>query len=965
LLTGLAEKEPALTPDQIAEATTLGAVGQIPRAVPQLREFQDHNAQATVRGWIAPLSSVFQAVVVPAREVAIAVVFEDHCDVLTWLRGLPRTRLWLLLLPAVVAACLILGEMTAWSANGVAGVTAICLGYLALPPMVVALIDWQVRVRGGNEVGHHPVVEGAPPASLAQGVYAPMMLLSRPEPIPRSPFQLPPDIGDFTGRSGDISSILTAVHDAAGGPVTIDLFGPPGVGKSALAVHVAHQLASQFDDAQLYVDAGATSSPLSERDILALFVNALAPAGGMLNAAVPELRARYQSALSALRCVVVIDNAQDEQQVRPLIPSSSQAVVLVTSRMPLATLAAVCLHRVQTLDKPDAIKLLTAVIGPQAREAADALDRIARACGGLPLALRIAGATAKKRSYLPLGHLADQLDQERQRLQLLKQGDLDVRSSFSLSYQALPSMERAAFRMTSLSPTAEFLVSDIAQLLGQPEAITHAALQQLVDAQLVETTDGITFRCHDLLALFAAELGENEEGSEARALARQGLMQVLADRFTEEYRAAWQGEHWQYAAWLEDWAYSLHSAEPDKLYVKQRLRLAGASAHDLTWEQAIALTPRMLIFGDPGTGKTTLGQRICYETGAKHRSSFELAFSVPLRQYSGRSDLDALIVMWVKYNTGLRLSAPVLASVLEQREVVIVFDSIDELPQATRLQCLHAIASFCASHPETAVIVTSRHDRRLQESGLEGFTQYSLCEFSDGEARGFALSCLDLHSADLVLRKEFTAQLRPPMTKWMHNPLLLTWMVATYQRNGYLPREEIELQRQIYEITLGSRDIYRRIRRSALTPREVSDGACFLAHWLKSSADRVAGVTENQLIEVLTTAFAYDAAEARELITLISDQLGMIYQSGIDADGKPLLSIVQDSFGEYLAARWTAMHSASTDEFVRDVITLVSMGRFDAGWRYAISLRAEQDTTIDEATLGSKLRAAAEHRALP
>jgi len=678
---------------------------------------------------------------------------------------------------------------------------------------------------------------------------------------------------------------------------------------------------------------------------------------------VPELRARYQSALSVLRCLVLIDNAQNEQQVRPLIPSSPQAVVLVTSRTPLATLDAVRLHRVQTLDKPDAIDLLTAVTGPQAPGAADALDRIAVACGGLPLALRIVGATAKKRSYLSLHHLADQLDQERHRLQLLKQGDLDVRSSFSLSYQALPSTERAAFRMTSLSPTADFLASDIAQLLGQPEAIATTALQQLADAQLVETADGITFRCHDLLALFAAELGESEDGTEARAVARQRLIQVLADRFTEEYSAAWQGKHWQYAAWLEDWAYSLYSAQPDKLYVNQRLRLAGASAHNLTWEQAIAQTPRMLVFGDPGSGKTTLGQRICYEIGAKHRSFFELAFFVPLRLHSGQDSLDALIVTWVKYNTGLRLSAPVLSAVLDQRKVVIIFDSIDELPQATRLQCLPAIVSFCASHPETAVIVTSRGDRRLQESSIEGFTQYSLCDFSDGEARGFAMSCLDLHSADRARQKEFRNQLRTPMTKWMHNPLLLTWMVATYQRNGHVPREEIELQHQIYSITLGSRDIYRHIRRSALTPQQISEGACFLAHWLKSSADRVAGVTENQLIDVLMTAFTYDASEARELITLISDQLGLIYQSGINPDGKPLLSIIQDSFGEYLAARWTATHSASTDEFVTDVIALVSIGRFDAGWRYAISLRAQRDTTVDEATLGSKFRAAAaDHR---
>jgi hypothetical protein len=126
-------------------------------------------------------------------------------------------------------------------------------------------------------------------------------------------------------------------------------------------------------------------------------------------------------------------------------------------------------------------------------------------------------------------------------------------------------------------------------------------------------------------------------------------------------------------------------------------------------------------------------------------------------------------------------------------------------------------------------------------------------------------------------RTELEKTLRLSATPWMHNPLLLTWIVATYLRDGYIPREEVDLQDAIFNMTLGSREIYRRIVRARNAGSdEISDGALFLAYWMKSSAERVTGVTEDQMITALTSVFAYAEAAAREVVAFISDQLGLV-----------------------------------------------------------------------------------------
>ena len=795
--------------------------------------------------------------------------------------------------------------------------------------------------------------------NVARDNFGPIVFGAQPLRAP-SLHQLPPPVGDFTGRGADVAKLEAMTQHMGYSPVIINLYGPPGVGKSALALHVAHRLAARFSDAQLYVDAGEASSQLGEREILAHFVTSLALADSNPAMPVHELRARYLSVLNDSQCLVLIDNVQDERQVRGLIPNSSQAVLLVTSRAPLATLEAAHLYRVEVLTDAESIDLLTTVTGRASlADTVPAQRRIVKACGRLPLAVRIAGAIAKKRPRLSVERLAAQLGDEHHRLQLLQLGHLDVRGSFMLSYRFLTPAARAAFRVSSLSPTADFRIEDLATMLAQEVLAVSPSVDELVDVQLMETTDGVTLRCHDLIALFATELSKDEDGEESRAVAYHRLIQALVTEFTEDYHRAWRRKQWQFSEWIESWAFNRADVDPDAVYIEQRLAPVTCPEQGLNWAQAITRTPRMLIFGAPGSGKTTLAERICFEVNGRRSSPFGLAFSVPLRQYTGDSSLEPLIASWVQHQSDLRFSSPVLEAILADEQVLVVFDSIDELPQSIRNQCKAAIELFCTDHPNIAVVVTSRPDRQLQRTGILGFTEHTLCDLTDTETEHFIRTWL---GNDLAFALLMQSAPLPPFS-FMRNPLLLTWMMATYQRQGQLPVREAELHQAVFDMTVGSRDRYRYVQRSELNYGTAVECICFLAYWMKSSPDRVTGAAEHQLVEALTTrALVTRLRHAEALLTFLVDQMRLLYPSGIDSHGTRVLSIVQDSFGEFLAARWITRESYSDgfsiDEFVLDVITLIAGGRFDFGWRYAIDLLAKEDDA-HKARLVTMLRIAA------
>jgi tetratricopeptide (TPR) repeat protein len=355
-----------------------------------------------------------------------------------------------------------------------------------------------------------------------------------PEPVPAGPdepgageagfraqvpAQLPADIADFTGRGEQVKRLcdLLAGQDGTGesGAVRIALVaGSGGLGKTSLAVHAAHRVRGRFPDGQLYVDLlGATAHPLPAADVLARFLRDLGVDGRDIPVEAEERAARYRTHLAGRKILVVLDNARDAAQVRPLLPGTASSAVLVTTRNRLPDLASTRLVDLNVLDDEEALALFTKVVGDE-RAAAEpeATAELLLACAGLPLAIRICAARLATRSGWTIRSMASRLRDTHRRLDELKVGDLAVRASFQVSFASLPAGQdpkgvdpAQAFRLLGLWQGPTISSAAAAALFGTQEYLAADALETLVDAHLLESKTPDRYKFHDLLAVYSSE----------------------------------------------------------------------------------------------------------------------------------------------------------------------------------------------------------------------------------------------------------------------------------------------------------------------------------------------------------------------------------------------------------------------------------------------------------------------------
>jgi DNA-binding SARP family transcriptional activator/tetratricopeptide (TPR) repeat protein len=370
-------------------------------------------------------------------------------------------------------------------------------------------------------------------------------LVTPPAATGTVPAQLPLDVYGFTGRDRELAQ-LDRVLDATGeqptAVVVCVLSGTAGVGKTALAVRWAHRAAGRFPGGQLYVNLrgfdveGATVTPA---EAIRGFLDALDVPPQRIPVDLQSQIRLYRSLLAGKRVLVVLDNARDAEQVRPLLPGAPGCVVLVTSRDQLTSLvAAEGAHplKVNLLSTAEARELLARRLGPD-RVAAEprVVDEIIVRCDRLPLALAVAAARAATAPGLPLAALAAELRDIRKRLDTLAGGDAvtDVRAVFSSSYTALGDEAARLFRLLGVQAGPDISRPAAASLAGMPPEPAARALTELVRAHLItEHTHG-RFTLHDLLHTYATELVQADT-----AEARQAQHRLLDHYLHTAYRAA-------------------------------------------------------------------------------------------------------------------------------------------------------------------------------------------------------------------------------------------------------------------------------------------------------------------------------------------------------------------------------------------------------------------------------------------
>lgn len=349
---------------------------------------------------------------------------------------------------------------------------------------------------GTHAAHHHDPVR---PAVPDLGAPSPA---GRPEPIS----QLPRDIADFTGRNGEADKLVDALTEARSTTIVYGIDGMAGAGKSALAVHVAHRVLDAYPDALLFVDLyghTADRTPRTAAETLDHLLRVMGLPADQVPEGIDERVARWRTLTMNRRILILLDNAISAEQVRPVIPGGAGCSVVVTSRRRLTDLEPTHLLSLDPMPPTDAAALFRRTSGTTAAGAG--VEEVLDLCGGLPLAIRIAGTRLRHRPAWSPAELAGRLRDQHRRLAELSLGDIGVAAAFSLSYQYLTGAQQRVFRALGVHPGSQLDARSIAAGCDLPVAAARTALEDLVDAHLLAQPAAGWYQLHDLLRVFASD----------------------------------------------------------------------------------------------------------------------------------------------------------------------------------------------------------------------------------------------------------------------------------------------------------------------------------------------------------------------------------------------------------------------------------------------------------------------------
>jgi DNA-binding SARP family transcriptional activator len=424
--------------------------------------------------------------------------------------------------------------------------------------------------------------------------------------------ELPPDISDFTGREVEAERMLAMLRRPArtvtDPPRVLVISGRAGCGKTTLAVHVGQLATTSYPDGQLYVDlAGMQPDPVQPTTVLTRFLRALGVAESAIPGDVAERSALFRSEVARRRLLVVLDNAADEAQIRPLLPGSGTCAVVATSRHRLVALAGAHHVDLGVLTGNESMALLRSIVGGvRVGQDLPGAESIVRRCGNLPLALRIAAARLAAHPHWSLGRFADALADRTRILDELAVGDLEVRASIGLSYSALSDPERRALVRLACLDAPHVASWVLAALVDTSLVQADTLIERLVEAQLVQiagvnAAEQFRYTMHDLVRAFGRERASTDDSTGPReACARAfGCWLALAETADSRLpsptlgRGTGSAPRWQPAGNDDRTAFRRLVADPIRWFEDERSALvagicqAGAlGMSSLAWETA-------------------------------------------------------------------------------------------------------------------------------------------------------------------------------------------------------------------------------------------------------------------------------------------------------------------------------------------------------------------------------------------
>jgi len=388
------------------------------------------------------------------------------------------------------------------------------------------LLDQELALLPGPELNrlHESILRGDLELPTTQPEFTlPAIVVEHP-----SPDTLPYDLDDFAGRETEIDRILGAARrEAVNGPRVVAISGMGGVGKTALAVHVARSLAPDYPDGRLFADLhGFTSGHQPERTdhVLDVLLHSLGIPSESIPTNLDGKVAAWRVATANRRLLLVLDNVVSAQQVLPLVPASSGCLLLVTSRNRLTGLDSAVPLSLEPFGEVDGSAMIRSVLGEAwTGEKSTAVADLVHACGGLPLALRIATARLRHRVHWNIDHLVARLAQASTPLAELSSGERSVTANLSLSYQALREEQRRAFRLLGVHPGSDLDIDSAAALLRIPVLQAERILEHLLDVHLVQQQQRNRYVFHDLVRSFAGTL-RSQETQQEEAAALENLL---------------------------------------------------------------------------------------------------------------------------------------------------------------------------------------------------------------------------------------------------------------------------------------------------------------------------------------------------------------------------------------------------------------------------------------------------------